>query len=178
MRSSQARQLSGTLKRKRSTNKTNVVLPAREIIHHYGLVYTKGTRRYLHAVWPLIYTMTPFLSQKTIISKQGNRRFCIVTRWSLVCLAFLIGRLFAPSVPKDGINIHPNLTGPGNVQYVCVSVRVTKATEIYCQRGFIRIKTTGRMREYQMTITHTAVVFLHHGCNQEKSNKTTHWYNI
>jgi len=36
-------------------------------------VYTKGKRRYFPAVWPLVYTKTPFLSQKTIISK--NSRF-------------------------------------------------------------------------------------------------------
>uniref|UniRef100_A0A8C5FEY8 exo-alpha-sialidase n=1 Tax=Gadus morhua TaxID=8049 RepID=A0A8C5FEY8_GADMO len=38
-----------------------------------GPVYTKGKRRYFHTVWPLIYTKTPFLSQKTIISKNSGQ---------------------------------------------------------------------------------------------------------
>ena len=50
-----------------------------------GPVYTKGKRRYFHTVWPLIYTKTQFLSQKTIISKNSGqsgdfwkRRLCVV----------------------------------------------------------------------------------------------------
>ena len=49
-----------------------------------------------------LHEKTQLLSQKTIISKNsgqsGEFGKLSPTRWSLVCLTFLIGRLFAPSV--------------------------------------------------------------------------------
>ena len=40
-----------------------------QILHKYSYAYMKGKRRYFHVVWPLIYTKTQILSQKTIILK-------------------------------------------------------------------------------------------------------------
>ena len=51
---------------------TLIIFP-KDILTFLGPVYTEGKRRYFPAVWPLVYTKTPFLSQKTIISKNSGQ---------------------------------------------------------------------------------------------------------
>ena len=53
-------------------------------MNDWGPIYMMGKRRYFPAFWPVIYTKTPFLSQKPIISKNSGqsgdfwkRRLCV-----------------------------------------------------------------------------------------------------
>jgi len=55
-----------------------------------GPVYTKRKHRYFPADWPLVYMKTPFLSQKTIISKHSSQLvgwlFGRLIDWTVGCL--------------------------------------------------------------------------------------------
>ena len=49
-----------------------------------------GKCRYFHAVWPLIYTKTQFLSEKTIISKTSGQSGEVGKLW--LCVVVSTGR--------------------------------------------------------------------------------------